>query len=585
MRSEQGVRLGSDASGDARIVGDAGYALAMTALLIIPLLVATAFATDYGAWLAQAAKLQRAADNAAMAGVVYMPNTTTAQTTAVNTLSANGLITTGGSKNVNVTYPATGVEQQFRVELTQTAPQYFSRLFLGGLTIKRGATAEYNKPVPLGSPANRLGNDPEGCSQSQPDAVTCPNPMMWQAINGPGEGHGQGDPYASKCAVGSNSTDCTPTTNSNPEYDPDGYLFALDVPQSAAGSTINLQAWDFSQKSRTTNNGAQPAPVPAVGSAQGVTCYADTSPFNTSVYTSGGNFLAGFASGNCQTGDGANRDANTYVQVYDNDDIDVTVSTSTPLSGCPSTTINRNDTGADALWLNKWRTFCQVTGARKGVYPFRVKTSAIPGIGTDVGTGSNSYSLRAVDAGGNVITGVRVYAIDRMSLYTNSPGSTSRFYLAEIGPEHKGKKINVDLYDPGDVPTGNAFLQLFGPAAGAPAVVPTGGTVVPSSGLATSCKLSTAQTSRTALDGATLSDITNCRFQTKSSSSTSPYNERWVRIQIQLPANYNCGAAAGVTPTDCWWTVQYDFNSGSAFPTDRTTWALRVVGDPVHLVQ
>ena len=42
-------------------------------------------------------------------------------------------------------------------------------------------------------------------------------------------------------------------------------------------------------------------------------------------------------------------------------------------------------------------------------------------------------------------------------------------------------------------------------------------------------------------------------------SSTSIYNDRWLRIIIQLPSAYACS-------TDCWWSVKYSFGTG--VPTD-----------------
>ena len=58
-------------------------------------------------------------------------------------------------------------------------------------------------------------------------------------------------------------------------------------------------------------------------------------------------------------------------------------------------------------------------------------------------------------------------------------------------------------------------------------------------------------------------------------SSSGIYNNGWLRVQIDIPTGYTCSA-------DCWWTVKYDFGTGSS-PTDRTVWVVNVLGDPVHL--
>jgi hypothetical protein len=65
--------------------------------------------------------------------------------------------------------------------------------------------------------------------------------------------------------------------------------------------------------------------------------------------------------------------------------------------------------------------------------------------------------------------------------------------------------------------------------------------------------------------------------------SPSKYNDRFITIDIPLPPNYSSvykDLATGTVKT--WWKVRY--NVGSQ-PTDRTTWSVNIVGDPVHLLQ
>ena len=57
-----------------------GYVLILTALILIPLLLISAMAVDYGAWYTSGSRMQRAADAAALAGVVWLPDLTTAFT-------------------------------------------------------------------------------------------------------------------------------------------------------------------------------------------------------------------------------------------------------------------------------------------------------------------------------------------------------------------------------------------------------------------------------------------------------------------------------------------------------------------------
>jgi hypothetical protein len=59
--------------------------------------------------------------------------------------------------------------------------------------------------------------------------------------------------------------------------------------------------------------------------------------------------------------------------------------------------------------------------------------------------------------------------------------------------------------------------------------------------------------------------------------STSKYNDRYLVLDIPLPANY-----ATLYGTKRWWKIRYQAGTN---PTDRTTWSVNVVGDPVHLVE
>jgi hypothetical protein len=48
-------------------------------------------------------------------------------------------------------------------------------------------------------------------------------------------------------------------------------------------------------------------------------------------------------------------------------------------------------------------------------------------------------------------------------------------------------------------------------------------------------------------------------------------------LDIALPDNY-----ATVYGANEWWKIKYTLD---ATPTDRTTWSVSIIGDPVHLVE
>ncbi|HET8896063.1 MAG TPA: pilus assembly protein TadG-related protein, partial [Protaetiibacter sp.] len=52
---------------------DGGYVIALTAMLMLPLMAFTGLAVDLGAWYARAAQIQRTTDAASLAGVAFLP--------------------------------------------------------------------------------------------------------------------------------------------------------------------------------------------------------------------------------------------------------------------------------------------------------------------------------------------------------------------------------------------------------------------------------------------------------------------------------------------------------------------------------
>src|SRR4051794_38651732 len=86
-------RNGSRPSNGRRLQAEDGYVLAMTALLLLPVMVFVSFAIDLGAWYGQASRMQRAADAASLAAVVWLPNAGKAQSTYIEVARFNGFVT------------------------------------------------------------------------------------------------------------------------------------------------------------------------------------------------------------------------------------------------------------------------------------------------------------------------------------------------------------------------------------------------------------------------------------------------------------------------------------------------------------
>ena len=293
-------------------------------------------------------------------------------------------------------------------------------------------------------------------------------------------------------------------------------------------------------------------------------CASNLPPFNTSPYS-------GYVgTQNCQTGDSGT--VRTQFQVFENDGNPVTIGYDQPIEACHL--YLPPDTGA-SVHKNAWAPVCTFTPTQAGIYPFRMKTSGITlpdgTVITDSGYGYNNVALRV--SGGST---TRLYATGALSIYTNVAGTDARIYLAEITTADAGRRLEVDVFDPGDGASGSATVQVLAPPSGAPGSVPTGGTVLPAPGYADSCRYNDTPS---ATRGPTVAEplgqvAASCMVTTRNPglSPANKYNNNWLRIEVDIAEDYVC-------ETDCWWTVRYVY-SGATTPTDRVVWAPTLVDRP-----
>ena len=128
--------------------------MVMFALLLIPLIAMTGFSVDLGAWYAQATKMQRAADAASLAGVVYAGDASQWDTIARDVATRNGFTNGVNGVTVNVTKLS---ESKINVSIANDGAMYFSRLFIQAERLTRKATSEYIVPGAHGKPRERVG--------------------------------------------------------------------------------------------------------------------------------------------------------------------------------------------------------------------------------------------------------------------------------------------------------------------------------------------------------------------------------------------------------------------------------------------
>lgn len=134
---------------------DAGYVLPTTALLLVPLFIFAAFAVDIGAWTAQAARSQSAADAAALAAAPYMPDADRAVQAALEVAELNGYVDGVDGVEVEVGFDNDG---GVLVSVSEPGETFFGGMVLDDeVKIERQAGAAALAPVGFGSPENVLG--------------------------------------------------------------------------------------------------------------------------------------------------------------------------------------------------------------------------------------------------------------------------------------------------------------------------------------------------------------------------------------------------------------------------------------------
>jgi hypothetical protein len=388
-------------------------------------------------------------------------------------------------------------DNKLEVTLSADIPTFFLRLLgFDQIDISRVATAEYVKPVPIGSPDPCFGVGLTSIEVGDCNPATAQN--FWSAISGPYTNKWNGDAHATRFW----DDDAWNQEFANLEYRPAGYYLAVDVPDTATVDTLTVLVYDAGFYQRTN--------------------------FNTETGDLGQD-----------TGGGAD----THFQFYrfDSTPLDPTDNVAIPAASCANSTGRFDITsGADAAtYKNQWTRLCRLTGTvPPGIYVVRIWTD-----GNDGGT--NQYAVRAQTASG---PNARVYGINDISIFTNQSG-TSTLHVAEVAEVHRGKTLELQFYDPGE-DNANAYMTVKNPG---------GGTAT--------CDWVAKNEAGTVVR----SGSGSCRIQTSNGSSF--FNGLWVTAQVDIPDAYTC-------TSNCWWKMEIE----NSQPHDRTTWAAKIIGNPVRLV-
>ncbi len=583
-----------------------GQVLLIVAGILTVLIALVGLIVDLGWYEANALRVQRAADAAALAGVVFLPGQVgNAQTTAYGEATKNGY--TAGSATTVTASQDPGDSRRLNVTITTDVPTYFIRVFgINALQVTRTGSAQYVLPVPMGSPLNYYGvgcmdtngseptctqsghsNGASGVSGNPGSTVTgaaAPNQLnsqgFWGAVFTRGGDARNGDAFSPLNFSGGLGGG----PGSNPEYDPSGYGYTVEIPAGGGGNVYVFdpmfcgmpvlgsgRAGTGDEWTGTLGSASNPNPVTTyynLWNTHGTATLAD----DTLAYTSGSLFV-----------NGLNNDGRLYVD-----------QSGTHGSGNPQYTsgVTRCDTGSAATYHLRWWRL-PVAGLAQGTYRLQVTTTnlLLPSVGSSgFGGGTqaaasqpsnsvgaaNRFSLMVTSASGSP----RVYGGGRMAAYTNMQSGTQTFYMAQIDrTSGRGKTLEIDLFDPGDV-GGGAWLQFLNPDGSSYTPATFSYTSVSKNGQAgpSGTNVTCIETNR---PGSAPSFSVPSGCPKIYDGSGSQFDSYWLKILINLPSSYgSTGLQPPGTPSAGWWKIQYSVGGGN----DTTTWQVNILGNPVHLV-
>ena len=586
-------------SKDAAVQDEQGFVLVWFALLIGTLLGAAGFAVDVGYWYTVGNKAQKAADASALSAAFYWPGNQPAATSEARLVAASNGFTDGG--RVHVTVNPGPRPAQVAVTVVREVDTIFAGVFgVRTKTVTRRAVAEYQGPVPMGSPASTFGDEPLQSGQNQwsnlygPGLPAGTRPQFWANIFGPRSEKSKGDAHQAKVCTSSSAHHCPEggvsppagANTSNSDYRLEGYQYLVSVANPPAGAAkLAVEVFDpafvnVGDACTLNLNGA-----PSSGSPNRYAS-GSSSPFCTGdqLYTGSGE-------------DGAShkpittyifrRPDNTPWNNLDNPVLDDTAcdsdrrqfsgydaSIASLLGSNPQETNAYSTAGSRARFADhfrRWFRMCEIPIAQVpaggGSYVLQVRTNAplgSPYSSTwDRGGGANRFSIRAAwlqSDGTPVSTGVNIFAADTMSIYANSQGADTRFYLARVLPGADGRTLNLRFFDTGDASQPGNLTVL----------PPADSTVGASFGGCTHTRQATGAVGAPTAAGCTIQALT---------SATD--NGDWIEVNVPIPDGYTCNLNAA---DGCWVKVRFTYPAGTTV-NDTTTWSARIVGDPIRLVE
>ena len=538
-----------------------GQVLVIFAGALVTLLSLSAVVIDVSWYWANTLRVQRAADAAALAGVVDLPgNVPGAVSTAVTAAGENGY--KNGTGGVTVT-PTQDSANNRQLDVTVSAPvsTFFMRLIgINSITATRASKALYVLPVPMGSPLNYLG---VGCfrskSGSQPVCTTAgnsngasgipnstvANPVPLTGPTAPSQLNSQGffDAAITKGGDSGNGDAYDPSSDSgrggaNPTYNPAGVYYEVLIPPGDSGGSVSVFDPGYCAVDSSFGTGDH-----WIGGPQNaVSTYYNLWNTNGNVYAPSQFTLV--------TGSGSTFGSQTGS--------DTALGGPKGLSACDA-------------YHDKW--WPMASGLAAGLYYLQVTTTKVlltnggqtaDPAGTSINASTNAENMYSLEVNASGGTTPQVFGAGKMVAYNNVNGGNQHFYLAQIPKIDAGKTLEIDLFDVGDV-SGQAILYIESPD----------GNVYSNATFNFAADSKCAST----CSGTGVSSIT-----ATTSSGSHPYNNSWLTILIPLPSTYGSVGLKPAGETQAgWWKINYQIAAGVQ-SNDTTTWRVGVRGNPVHLI-
>jgi hypothetical protein len=583
---------------------DAGVVALWVAIMTPLLFMLCAFAVDVARWYVEGARVQKAADAAALSGVSYMPanlNVTTpsATSTAIDFASRNGYTDNNGTIDVQV---AQGPKNtQLQVTITSTITNGFASIF-GFRTqgITRTAIADFNGPAPMGSPCNTFGTEPAGTSGAPPassqlaSTTGCvADPQFWATIEGPATEKVQGDRYATRnCDGGEDGCDATVPTNA--DYRTDGYTYVIRVRPDSTGNAntgaITVQLYDPAY----VFTGPECEALPNGGWVNNHNTFTPGSDAATRYNDVAGGYCTGDYDPGFGGGSGTPRMDTTFVLKSPTSTLDPSQATVVDSScvkqyrgftSAPTNDTLRRTNGSYNIDLarvfHQWNTLCTIDNPVPGDYYLQVRTNAsMPGSDAIVtgagaatspsesnttGRGNNAFGIRAYSSTiPSANSRINVAGWERMPLFVNRNNVNANFKLIRVPSAAAGKSLQFTFFDTADA-SGNGDVRIIPPSDAT-------GTIT-----TLNASSSTVKCIGTGVVGGTSgSQLSRCEVGVSSSAN----NGKLQTITVPIPTDYVCDDTLS---TGCWFDVRFRFPG--AQPTDISTWSATILGDPIRIIK